>query len=112
MIELCQALTHMGDFTQPQQKYAGASENQDIGAIRFVSAQILRNIFKICLLDGSRSRRSWGFPNFHDFWVAPGPSGAILMGPQKKQVGLLGTSVDVLEIRQKKLDGLYLLERV
>ena len=72
MIELCQALTHMGDFTQPQQKYAGASENQDIGAIRFVSAQILRKIFKICLLDSSRSRRSWGFPNFHDFWAAPG----------------------------------------
>ena len=37
-----------------------------------VSAQISRNISMTCLLDGSRSRRSWGFPNFHGFWAAPG----------------------------------------
>ena len=38
----------------------------------FVSTQTWRNISKMCLLDSSRSRRGWGFSNFHDLWAAPG----------------------------------------
>ena len=52
-----------------------------LSAYGFVSTQIWANISKMCLLDSSRSRRSWGFPNFHDLWAAPG---AIWTGPQKK----------------------------
>ena len=49
-----------------------------------VSAQISRNISMTCLLDGSRSRRSWGFPNFHGFWAAPGAIWSRLDGSQQE----------------------------
>ena len=51
-----------------------------------VSAQIQRNIFKTCLLDGSRSRQSWGIPNFHDFWAAPGAIWSRLDGSKQETV--------------------------
>ena len=51
-----------------------------------VSAQIQRNIFKTCLLDGSRSRQSWGIPNFHDFWAAPGAIWSHLDGSKQETV--------------------------
>ena len=54
----------------------------------------------MCLLDSSRSRQSWGFPNFHDLWAAPG---AIWMGLQKKQVELSGNFVHVLDIHKKNI---------
>ena len=49
-----------------------------------VSAQISRNISMTCLLDGSRSRRSWGFPNFHGFWAAPGAIWSRLDGSKQE----------------------------
>ena len=71
---------------------------------RFVSTQIWRNIIKMCLLDGSRNHQSWGFTNFHDFWVTLGVIWSHLDG-SAKEVEILGTLVHVLDIRQKKLDG-------
>ena len=65
----------------------------------FVSTQIWANISKMCLLDSSRSRRRWGFPNFLDLWAAPG---AIWTGPQKKQVEVSGNMVHVLDIHKKR----------
>ena len=60
----------------------------------------------MCFLDGSRSQQSWGFPEIHDFWATPG---AILMGPQKKQVELIENLAHVLDIPQKKIRWLHSL---
>ena len=45
------------------------------------------------------------FPIFMIFGRLQEPSEAIWMGSKKKQVELLGTLVDVLEIRQKELES-------
>ena len=54
------------------------------GIFSSVSAQILKNIFEICLLDGSSSRPSWGSANFHDFWAAPGAIWSRLDGSKQE----------------------------
>ena len=51
------------------------------------------------------ANKVWVFPRFMIFGRLPEPFGAILMGPQKKQVELLENLAHVLDIPQKKLDG-------
>ena len=50
-----------------------------------------------------------GFPILMIFGRLQEPSGAIWMGPQKKQVELLENSANVLDISQKKIRWLHLL---
>ena len=70
-----------------------------------VSAQISRNISMTCLLDGSRSRRSWGFPNFHGFWAAPGAIWSRLNGSKLETDYSIRNFGPCSTKSSKKIDG-------